>query len=116
MIYQSASCLGGAGVREQEGTGLVERAWMAASAGRARGRGRGQGPLEGPLVKHRCEEAAAEPEWAGSRPVGEHDRGRPVAVALGTDNRPGPCGRWEVAQLQGGPGRAGPGGSLWRRG
>ena len=26
--------------REQEGTGLVERAWMAASAGRARGRGR----------------------------------------------------------------------------
>ena len=26
--------------REQEGTGLVERAWMAASAGSARGRGR----------------------------------------------------------------------------
>ena len=44
-------------------------------------------------MKHRCEKAAAEPEWAGALPVGEHDRGRPVAVALGTDNRPVPCGR-----------------------
>ena len=61
MIYQSASCLGGAGVREQEGTGLVERAWMAASAGRARGRGEGGGrgirscSAPGPLAEDRLQ-------------------------------------------------------------
>ena len=72
-------------------------------------------------MKHRCEEAAAEPEWAGARPVGEHDRGRPVAVALGTDNRPVPCGRRATCTRAGRSGksrscregRGGPGGPLW---
>lgn len=80
----------------------MERARVAASAGRARGRGRGQGPLEGAPVKRKCEEAAAEPEWARARPVGEHDRDRSVAVALGADSRPGPCGRRAPLHAAGG--------------